>query len=396
MRKFSLNLVIQLRKTMTTQINYSELVTRLQEDKAAQRDFVVSGSAIKMLDGDMVLSKIPGGIDDILESTGIQSDGTPFMSTETLHNQVGEKLTIPKRYYDKMLREATGLLDTNVNHWLRDRGNDKFLLRTFMYDDGRNIGRAFLSDSFKIMDNIDVLAAAIESIKSSEFASKIKIDSCSITEKKMYVRFVAPEIELLAPELLEKYRVPGQGNNGKTGIATGFILTNSETGHGRFSISPRAVIAACKNGMIFKDDAFNRTHLGAKMDEGSVKYSGETMQKNMELIVSQVRDAVNTFLSPDYLGKKVEAMRVAAGYKPQDAIVAIENTCNTFGISEEHRKNILNYFIEGGDNSVFGVSQAITFAAHKDMQAEDRQEAEYAGYSVLEQFKNIFDVVPVS
>ena len=55
---------------------------------------------------------------------------------EFAHRQIREWAGIPAKYYDRMRAEATGLLDTNVSHWLYDENRDR---HTRMV---RKIGRA--------------------------------------------------------------------------------------------------------------------------------------------------------------------------------------------------------------------------------------------------------------
>lgn len=101
-------------------------------------------------------------------------------------------------------------------------------------------------------------------------------------------------MEINAPDLLKNYKSPKGGNSAVgDGIITGFVITNSELGQGSFSISPRAVVLKCSNGMVFKNDAFGKIHLGGKMGEYSqIDWSEETKRKNYELIQAQVKDAV--------------------------------------------------------------------------------------------------------
>lgn len=376
---------------MSYNLDLPKLVESLEKQILEKKDFVIPSSSMSMQDSKLIITNNKGvdsSLFKLLKDTGISFSEEDIEKIklellEVAHEQVADKLQIPRLYYEKMLDEHHTLLDHNITYWLQ-KAKKNFLLRTFI-DPQTNKGvlRAFLGDKFLLLDNYDVLMTALQAIQETGY--KLDIDG-SITDKRMYVRFVAPDIEIQAPELLKTYRTPGKqtDNNGDSGILSGFVISNSEVGHGLFSISPRCVIRACSNGMVFKDDRFSKVHLGKKMGEMEViKWSEETKQKNLELIMCQVKDAVKTFLSPEFLGKKI-AKLTAEGTKaldmPNDCVA---NVCSSLLLSEEKKNCILNYFIGSGQPTAFGVSQAITYFAHKDADPDERWELEHAAVDVV-------------
>jgi hypothetical protein len=178
--------------------------------------------------------------------------------------------------------------------------------------------------------------------------------------------------------------VPGGGDSGNPGIISGFVISNSETGHGGFSISPRALILACRNGLIRKDDAFKKVHLGAKLEAYTfVDWSRETMRKNLELIQSQIVDCVRRFTSKDYLGAWVQEL-IRQGSQPLNhPIEATRNVCKSLALSQAEIDQVLGYFLEGGVRSAFGLSQSLTHFAHETGNADLQYELEAAGLEVL-------------
>ena len=46
-------------------------------------------------------------------------------------------------------------------------------------------------------------------------------------------------------------------------VFAGWVLSNSETGCGAFTITPRLVVHVCRNGMTITKDALRAVHLGA-------------------------------------------------------------------------------------------------------------------------------------
>lgn len=351
-------------------LSLTEIVVALQTQNLKKQDFVVPSKFIKMKGSKLqVINRDKlNSLSDLLLQTGISFDDEDTLQKMELqvldccHNQIGSKLEIPKKYYDKMLPEKYhALLDYNVTSWFQDKDTN-FLLRTFIdKDEKTGVARAMLSDRYNVIDNYDVMLATLEAIKESGI--NIQIESGDITDTKFYMRFVCPDIELEAPDLLKNYRVP-DGTTGSNGIISGFVISNSETGNGKFSISPRAIVLACRNGMIFKNDAFQKTHLGSKMEEYStIDWSEETRQKNYDLVISQVKDAIKHFASQEYLGAKIHELLEKGNKELSFPIEAMKNVTKSLSISDEKESSILNYFVKSGDTNAFGLTQALTYFA---------------------------------
>jgi hypothetical protein len=122
---------------------------------------------------------------------------------------------------------------------------------------------------------------------------------CDLTETRMYVKVTAPEIAAYAPALLANTspftRARGIDN---PVVFAGFIVTNSEVGHGAFKIIPRLEVRVCDNGLTIEKDALNDVHVGTRLDDGIVRWSQDTRHTMAELAGKQARDAVREFLNP--------------------------------------------------------------------------------------------------
>ena len=107
------------------------------------------------------------------------------------------------------------------------------------------------------------------------------IDGADLTDKRMYVRVKAPEVAAYAPELLKGYRSPLSGNSGEANptVFAGFVFSNSETGYGAFSVTPRLVVQVCSNGMTMTKDVQRAVHLGGKLEAGIVRWSEDTQRR---------------------------------------------------------------------------------------------------------------------
>ena len=375
-----------------------ELVQQLQLEQLKKKDLVVPSSNLRVENGQLVISNVNNNheLSLFLQEIGIGSEEGSSHTlrldiTPVCHTHLCSKTDIPRKYYDRMLipeAHAVALFDRNVTHWIQQSDKNYFVRMFVNKEENKGAARAFLSDSFKVIDHYDILMTALEAIKNS--GNNLIIDSCDLTESKMYVRFVSPETEIEARSLIEKYRVPGTGNNGgRLGIASGIIITNSEVGQGSFSVSPRAIVGACANGMIFQDDQFRKTHLGSRMEEfESIRWSEEAKQKNLELINVQVRDAVRTFASKEYLGKKIAELEQLESPILNHPIDAIKNVCQHLIMSEDKTKSIMNYFMQGADQTRFGITQALTYFAHKDADADQQMDMEIQAVSVLNEMHN--------
>ena len=361
--------------TRSTNQPLVDLVDLLNIQKEMKKDMVIKGAGITYKDNKLwVQEKQPSG-------------GFPFVGyvpTDLCHRQIAEKLGIPLLYYKKMQVSYPELLEYNINMWLAKDEQIKYLLRAFDggKDQEKNIARAMLSNSFNILDNHDVLFAALDAIK--EMGVKVQITKAVVTEKRMYLHVICPDVEIQAESFLKDYL--RSNNAAGNGIISGMVIANSEVGLGSFEISPRGVIVKCNNGLMLKDQSFRRVHLGSRMDVGTINWSDKSKQKNFELVMSQTTDAVKTFLSSEYLGKMIEKVETAHQVVLNHPIDTIQHVCKELAINEDHKRDILKYFCEDGDSRASGVFQAITRVA-QTMNPDLQYELESAAFGILPKIK---------
>lgn len=346
------------------------LVEKLEKRNGLKRDYVSSASR---------LIWSPDG------SLNLRTDNEEifYKPTDLFKTQIAEKLGVPMPYFRKMEKAVPTLLSQNVNGWLDYKKRERFLIRGLEQNGtNENIARAFLSSNYNIIDDYEVLFSALEAIKES--GVNVEITKADISENKMLLHVICPEVEQNADAFLREYLKENDavGN----GIISGFVITNSETGKGAFEIRPRAVVVKCNNGLVVKDERFRRIHLGEKLNEGEIVWSDKTHRKNKELIISQVSDAVKTYLSPEYLGTMVEKLATLYGVKLDFPIDSIQSVCKTLDINDEHKTNILNYFLYDGDRSLGGVYNAITREA-QNMPLEKMDEVENNALDLMFKYK---------
>lgn len=343
----------------------SDLVRILEEGQHRKLDVIAPASALRMRGGNVQVE----GVESQLTATGVtQVDGI-YRPTAVADEGIADKLRIPLAYLRRMRAENVPLLDDNVNSWLREEPGRRFMLRAFRGDDtpgaapGEGVARALLSDSYKLMDNLDMLLAALDGVQQSGHPTRVT--GCDLTDRRMYVRVESEAVAIQARNLLRGYRSPFDGRSGDElpMISAGFVISNSEVGSGAYTITPRAVIQVCRNGLTMAKDVMRAVHLGGKQDEGVVSWSGQTQRKTLELITSKTSDAVRTFLSRDYVEAKVHELEAAAGKPLEEPTKTIEHVTKSLSIGTEAKDMILAHFIRGGQMNAGGVMQAVTSTA---------------------------------
>ena len=109
------------------------------------------------------------------------NDVLSYYVSDIAHRQLADYLSIPYRYYDRMRFEQPELLDNNINCWL-NANPQKRMLRTL---DGKL--RAFLSDRYRRLDNLELLHHILPVITQMKGCEVISQD---ITETHLYLKVI--------------------------------------------------------------------------------------------------------------------------------------------------------------------------------------------------------------
>ena len=334
----------------------------------ARRDVIAPAQLLRMEGTNLVMDGEP-----VLTGDGVSTPQLQHTTWESFDDGVSGKLGIPRAYLRRMKQEQPELYAANINTWLA--GDERtFLVRSLTQDPTGGsdlpIARALLTDSYRVIDNLDVLMASLEGISTLGLTPQISAD---LSPNRMVVRVVVPEIAELAPELLKGYRSPFSGESGDENptVFAGLVITNSEVGKGAFSLVPRMVIRVCNNGLTITKDASRAVHLGAKVPEGVVRWSDQTHERNLELVKSQTTDAVKTFLDREYMVRAIRDLQEEAGREVSDPQASIKALGKKLAYSEAAQQAILDRFIDGGQRTAGGLMNAITAAA----QDQDTDEA---------------------
>lgn len=389
----------------------------LATQRSRRYDAVVPASKMRMNLGVLYLT----GTEPVLTADGVTMGDGAFIPTAIFDEGVAAKLNIPVGFLRRMRSDRIDLYDAVVNGLLHGRKEKvrmissprepqyetvlegipadprSFLIRCFTGVDGQpGVARALLSDSYKIgMDNLDVLVAALEGLTEAGITNcETEVD---LSERRMTIKVHVPEIAVLAPVLLEGYRNPwgrtteqqrrwlehGGYNEDAPVIFAGFILSNSETGNGAWTIDSQAKVLRCANGLTL--DALSKVravHIGGKLEEGTIDWSKDTQEKQAALIRARTRDAVKTFLSKGWLESEVR--KLEAKVKPvEDAQAVITTVAKQLTFTDEQARGILDHFIKGGQLNTAGVMNAVTSYAQDIEDPDVANDVESKGVRAL-------------
>ncbi len=359
----------------------ADLAALLRDQQARKADFVAPATSIRAEGARLVVE----GTAPVLGPDGVTMTTGTYTPTDVCDQGVADKLGIPAAYLRRMREHKPGLYDANVNAWL-DGDDRRFLLRCLRPASGEGPGaaRAFLSDGYKIIDNLDVLLAVLDGVRQA--GAPVQVDGCDLTERRMYVRVVCEQVRVLAPALLAGYRSPFTGASGADNpvVFAGFAITNSETGCGAFTLTPRLVVQVCRNGLTLTRDAMRAVHLGERMEEGMVTWSDNTRDKTLALITAKTTDAVAAYLDPGYVQRALAAIEKDAGRPVADPQEAIRTVSQRLRFTDAQQHDILAHFIRGGDVTAGGVMHAVTSAAQAQADADTAHEMESAALRALD------------
>lgn len=332
----------------------SELAVEIERQEKTKKDFIVPVTKLRM--DEFARLKIE---DDKLPE--------PLELTEHAHNQIGDYAQIPRKYYDRLREEdATILLAQNVNYGFSRKPNDKKMIRTL---DGMN--RAFLSDSYRPLDNFDMMHAVLPVLTNSE----IQIRSSEITDRRLYLKATFP-------------RIQGEVKKGDV-VEAGIVVSNSEVGAGGVHVQPLIYRLSCLNGMIVADSSIKKFHLGKRQGMGDnveELLSTATKQLSDKAFWMQVRDVVAASMNDIHFRTHLERLQEAAGIpiesKKLDKVVEVAT--KKMGFGDRISDNIFQHLIQGGDLSQWGLANAFTRTANDEEDYETATALEKAGGELIE------------
>lgn len=358
---------------MKTGSTLEEISAKILKERPAKKDYVADSSQFKAVARDT-------SIDLTFQVSGEARVYTP---TPLCLGQIADRVGIPAKYASKMREKAPHLLAENINHWFKSEPS-KRMLRTL--DNGTKVARAFLSDAYRPLDNYDLMEAVLPHAG----RHGCRIQSCEITETRLYVQAVSPRLESV---IEQEVKVGGHRMIKRT-IQAGVVISNSEVGGGSVKVEPLLFDLVCTNGLILPR-VLQKSHVGRRAD-GAVfgdadtyeLFSDETRQLDDKAFWSKVNDVVASAFDSVRFHENVDKLRKAQTVQLADdmksAEAVIDITAKRNNLTVDEGKSMLLHLVQGGDFSLYGLSNAVTRAA-EDVESYDRAiELERLGGQVLE------------
>lgn len=327
----------------------------LQRQRLARKDYVADTVSldIRTHNGRSILSLTVDGQEQ------------QYNVSETAHQQIASRLQIPYRYYQRMQKEFPLLLDENVNGWFHKQ-HERRMIRIM---DGKV--RAFLSDRYRRLDNLELCAAVLPIIYNMKGAS---VESCEVTDRHMYLKVINKKLkaEVAVGDVVQ----------------AGFVVSNSEVGLGSLKVEPLVFRLVCKNGMICRDYSQKKYHVGKQveaMDEAAYElYSDKTLAQDDKTFFMKVQDIVRSAVDETRFMMTVDKMKEAMNIPLEnDPVKSVEVLADKFQLTQNERGDVLRQLFMGRDLSRYGLLNAVTAASKLAPSYERATELERIGGEIL-------------
>lgn len=344
----------------------TDLAAELTRQKDARRDFVADTRELMF-----------SAQENAIHLKGIGDFGV----TEHMHRQIGDKLKIPAKYYDRMREEQPQLLNQNVQTWF-EQEPERRMIRTL---DGN--ARAFLGERFRALDNFELASAVLPKLQELDAT----VESCELTETRMYLKAIIPGIQVdIPPEGRDDFEW-GEGHHMIDVVKPGIVISNSEIGMGSLNVQPAVHTKACSNLAWFSENRMRKYHVGRVQSNGGNAedlyevFTDATKELSERAFWAQIADLVTAALEGDIFEKTVKQLREARGMVIEaDPVKAIEVVAEKFSLNDAERGGVLTHLVKGGDLSAYGVSNAVTRMS-QDVDDYDRaSELEKFGGQIIE------------
>ena len=336
-----------------------QLAEELERQRQARKDLVADTSILTVCTDEQGKSRLQVDFGNTAEE---------FVLQDNAHQQIASRLQIPYRYYDKMRREYPMLLDHNINEWFR-KDPERRMLRIL---DG-NV-RAFLSDRYRRLDNLELAEAVFPVIAQVKGSALV---SSEITQTHMYIKVINQNMraELDVNDVVQ----------------AGIVISNSEVGIGSLKVEPLLYRLVCKNGLIIKDYAQKRYHVGRQVettDNAYELYSDATLQADDTAFFMKVQDTVRTSVDEMQFMMAVDKFRDTKEEKlGDDPVKTVEVLADRYILNKNESGSILRQLLMSGDNSRFGLINAVTRASQDIEDYNRATELERLGGELLSQSK---------
>lgn len=321
---------------MKAGLTIEDTATEVARQDQMKQDYIFSTRRLEMVSYDT------GLVLRLLDDHGVDF-AEPLDLNDIAHRQIGAYLSIPAKYYDRMLNSNPKLLARNVNSWFRREPT----LRMVRSLDG--VTRAFLSNSYRRIDHLPVTQAVLPVVGEIR---DVQFISSQITDSKMYLKVLNPHLE-------------AEVSHGDS-IQAGIMVSNSEVGQGRANIIDTNRMLLNERTLSSDDCAF------------------------LQNIQQTVRDAV---VDETWFQRVTQLLRDAADatMSTQDVPGVVSQASREFGITEAERGGVLNHLTASNDFTLYGLSNAVACQS-QDVESYDRAtDLEGIGFEMLTMSRQQWD-----
>ena len=201
-----------------------------------------------------------------------------------------------------------------------------------------------------------------------------QIESCEVTPTHLYIKVV-------------NRRVKAEVKVGDV-VQAGFVVSNSEVGLGSLRVEPLVFRLVCKNGLICKDLAQKKYHVGRQVnasDDSTYElYSEATLAQDDKAFFMKVQDVVRAAVDESKFMLTVNRMRESTQIPlSRDPVKEVELLADKFQLTENERGDILRQLFMGADNSRYGLVNAVTAASKIAKTYERATDLERIGGEIL-------------
>ena len=145
------------------------------------------------------------------------------------------------------------------------------------------------------------------------------------------------------------------------------VISNSEVGLGSLKVEPLVYRLVCKNGLIVKDYTQKKYHVGKQVDSEESAYEiyrDETLAADDKAFFMKVQDTVRCAVDETkFLLSVNKLIAVKSEHTGDNPIKTVELLADKYVLNQNERGSILRHFIMGGDDSRFGLVNAVTRAS---------------------------------
>lgn len=353
-----------------------ELVARAQEIRDAQHDFRCDSRTLRFGVAERSSAKERGHLTvSVVDPKGISFG--PYHLTQHATGQLCEHqaVSIPAKFMNGLLDSpACDALAYAVPSYLSTALPDTRYVRCLDAVDGTGVStptcRAFLTASYRVWDNSDIIEHAI---------APVMREHPDVEAMSAHLDFDRMMLKLVSKTLREEI-VPGSDD----WVFAGVRIENSETGLGALNLEPFVYRLVCKNGLTANLPGvpkLRKVHLGKRVLAGDELvrhlYADDTLLAESMTTFLQFRDVARHILSPKGFAEVVQSMRSAAEQPyTADPQAAVDTLAEVFALTEAERVLITsNAFAE--ERTRWGLVNAVTAAAEAapDYNRADQLEA---------------------